>query len=157
MLTAKCKRCDAEFQPRHVRRNCLQKYCSLECGRKWRCAGAEVACTQCGVMIWRAQHHLALTRNPFCGFKCYGKWQKTNENPERKDFRIWEKQRKKALERDNFECHDCGADEVKLIVHHIKPRGQGIPVNHRLNNLVTLCDCCHTTRHHKLEKRKEIE
>jgi len=61
----------------------------------------------------------------------------------------WQKQREKALERDDFECRKC-SDEGSLHVHHIKPRRTyiesdifDIEESNRLQNLVTLCASCH--------------
>jgi len=62
----------------------------------------------------------------------------------------WQKQRRKARERDNYECIDCGMDEEdhkerfnkELEVHHLNApenRDDG----HCLDNLVTLCTICH--------------
>jgi 5-methylcytosine-specific restriction endonuclease McrA len=71
----------------------------------------------------------------------------------------WSEQREKALERDGWECRDCGTTNEE----HLDRDGQGLHVHHltkrrkfddyeeanRLENLVTLCRDCHA----KWEKR----
>lgn len=68
----------------------------------------------------------------------------------------YNRQREKALQRDNHECRACGMTQSEhkqekgeqLHIHHIRPfRKYGIE-NHqeanRLENLITLCQRCHT-------------
>lgn len=60
----------------------------------------------------------------------------------------WYSQRKKALERDGFNCRVCQDGEALIDVHHIKPvREWNVKENHRemndLGNLVCLCRSCH--------------
>lgn len=67
----------------------------------------------------------------------------------------WQKQRQKALERDNHQCRTCGAESMPkrpLHVHHIRPfrdynyipneNENYLKANH-IENLVTLCPSCH--------------
>jgi 5-methylcytosine-specific restriction endonuclease McrA len=61
----------------------------------------------------------------------------------------WKKMRKKALHRDGYRCVDCrqARDElgaVPLEVHHLTYVRMGVE---RLEDLVTLCQRCHGTRH----------
>lgn len=66
----------------------------------------------------------------------------------------WNVQREKALERDDYECVDCGQEHKKLSVHHKIPRRfifhhpfKTIEEHgNRLSNLVTVCPSCHMTR-----------
>ncbi|MFC7210350.1 HNH endonuclease [Natronoarchaeum sp. GCM10025321] len=57
--------------------------------------------------------------------------------------------RRTALERDNYECQNCGKGEESLgqnpDVHHQKPvREFEAPAEaHSLENLITLCRSCH--------------
>ena len=59
--------------------------------------------------------------------------------------------RERTLQRDNYQCQNCGSTE-KLIVHHIDKKDSrchgGIP-NHSINNLITLCMGCHRKIHGK--------
>ncbi|MCP4299522.1 MAG: DEAD/DEAH box helicase, partial [Gammaproteobacteria bacterium] len=64
----------------------------------------------------------------------------------------WQQQRKKALDRDGHRCRTCGAKDITLHVHHIRPFREFdyVPsVNdhylqaNQINNLITLCPSCH--------------
>lgn len=90
----------------------------------------------------------------FCGQACYGKWLSENnsgeDNPCWKGGSRpyygpnWHRQRRKALDRDDHTCQDCGSVE-RLHVHHIRPiREFDEPKRANvLINLVTLCASCH--------------
>ena len=64
--------------------------------------------------------------------------------------------------RDKYTCQRCKKsldilkkDNIKLQVHHIKPKSQGgtdVP-----KNLVTLCEHCHKQVHEYLKKNKEVK
>lgn len=54
--------------------------------------------------------------------------------------------RQKALERDGYKCVLCGATE-NLAVHHKDDSGQTDNPNHELDNLITVCNSCHTKQH----------
>lgn len=60
-----------------------------------------------------------------------------------------------VLERDNFECQDCGMTQEqhiiifnrRLDIHHIDGYGKNTPKedkNNDMSNLITLCHRCHT-------------
>lgn len=69
----------------------------------------------------------------------------------------WLSQRKKARERDNFTCQDCGITEEQygreLSVHHIVPFRKfngDLEKANQLANLIILCEYpCHRKRHSK--------
>jgi len=52
-----------------------------------------------------------------------------------------------VLERDNWQCQECGVMK-NLEVHHITPRGR--LGDDRDDNLITLCSECHGMRHRGL-------
>jgi len=63
-----------------------------------------------------------------------------------------------ALERDNFQCQECGMSQEqsiilfnnKLSVHHEDGNGRRIVIkNNDIDNLVTMCMRCHKILHHK--------
>lgn len=63
----------------------------------------------------------------------------------------WASQAKKARERDNHTCQDCGLHQYnpRLDVHHLVPRrafNGDYQAANVLDNLVTLCKACHTSR-----------
>jgi hypothetical protein len=61
-------------------------------------------------------------------------------------FRLgWRTIRMQALERDSYTCRVCGAAPKRLNVHHIMPFG--LVLKHELENLITLCEPCHTRVH----------
>jgi RNA-directed DNA polymerase len=55
----------------------------------------------------------------------------------------WQKQRRRALKRDNYRCKVCNRtwDETSIHVHHLIPKHEG--GQDTLDNLVTLCEDCH--------------
>ena len=59
------------------------------------------------------------------------------------------KLRDNVFHRDGFRCRKCGSG-TKLTLHHVKPRRDG--GRNKLENLLTLCETCHTNWH-KLEVR----
>jgi 5-methylcytosine-specific restriction endonuclease McrA len=59
-----------------------------------------------------------------------------------------QKQRMRAMVRDNFKCRMGGCEEAtlyKLTIHHLVPLSEG--GTHYLENLVTVCKECHTLIH----------
>lgn len=62
----------------------------------------------------------------------------------------WDTLRKKAYERDEYECRNCRAQggkkgDTELHAHHIVPQSNG--GNDRPSNLATLCRDCHERIH----------
>ena len=59
----------------------------------------------------------------------------------------WRKLRKQVLERDNYQCQQCGATAAEsgfpLEVHHIVAAKGNKELFYNLNNCVTLCKYCH--------------
>lgn len=67
-------------------------------------------------------------------YKSYG-WQYQKSN------RLDENIRKAVILRDGCKCMECGKSNIKLEVHHIKPRRRN--GSNTLDNLITLCEKCH--------------
>jgi len=66
-----------------------------------------------------------------------------------------------CLERDKYTCQMCGLtshNRRKLIVHHKDGNGiRSLSPNHKLDNLVTLCQHCHQVLHlNAMEKHFSI-
>lgn len=57
----------------------------------------------------------------------------------------WQQTRELVLTRDNYTCVKCG-NVSNLQVHHLTYKNHGNEQNH-LEDLVTLCKCCHTLVH----------
>lgn len=77
------------------------------------------------------------------GYKPY-RWQYQISN------RLDENIRKAVILRDKCKCMECGKQNTKLEVHHIKPRR--LKGSNTLDNLITLCQNCHQ----KTEGREEL-
>lgn len=70
----------------------------------------------------------------------------------------WHSQRRKALQRDDYECQSCGLSREQnreqwdkdLEVHHIQPIRTFADTSeaNQLSNLITLCTECHTKHEH---------
>lgn len=65
----------------------------------------------------------------------------------------WKWRRREAIIRDDYTCQECGAEggpkgDTRLEVHHITPVSEG--GSNGKENLVTLCDSCHTGRHGRI-------
>ena len=61
-----------------------------------------------------------------------------------------------VLSRDNYICQICGAQQVKLQVHHIRFRSQG--GSDSMENLTTLCKDCHEKIHkNELKFNKKVQ
>ena len=61
----------------------------------------------------------------------------------------WKNYEYYVLARDEYTCQLCHkhGEGVKLVVHHIVYRSQG--GTDRVDNLITLCTNCHTTKNHQ--------
>lgn len=61
---------------------------------------------------------------------------------------------KRALDRDDRTCQQCGDKPEQVHVHHIDGRGSALPPeqqNNELDNLITLCVPCHARTHRERE------
>lgn len=61
----------------------------------------------------------------------------------------WRKKRAKVLARDGHKCVQCKRSDRQLHVHHLTYERYG---NERLDDLVTLCERCHSTEHKWLKR-----
>lgn len=68
--------------------------------------------------------------------------------------------KQKVLERDNFQCQECGMTQerhidlfnFRLIVHHIDGKGRRCKTkNNNIDNLITLCVRCHKEIHQEIK------
>ncbi len=67
----------------------------------------------------------------------------------------WRQKRLEVLKRDKFRCQMCGTAK-NLRVHHINYEHLGTDAE--LDDLITLCDACHTKVHEKdIRKKHEAE
>jgi len=72
----------------------------------------------------------------------------------------WREKRKNALSKVDYKCEDCGAENIRLEVHHLN---YNTIFNEDLQDLIVLCCDCHKARHNfvseqrKYRKRKTQE
>lgn len=152
-LNRTCKNCGKTFSiaPSILKTNATGNYCGLDCyidsGRK------TLNCQYCNKVFSSKKHR----KDKYCSQECaqkansgenHYKWLGGGE----KYYGInWNRQRKRARERDNFVCQKCGINEdeldKELDVHHIISfRKFGLKrylEANELSNLVSLCPSCH--------------
>lgn len=175
-----CKECRKSFKVNKYDYENGRKYCSRKCvssarGRQMQgennpsYKGGKVESDPCR---WCGETRMvkpSASERPFCGRKCYDKWQSEyrkgtmveednpmwQENPSReyRYGRNWNGQRRKALDRDNHECQLCKSVK-NLEVHHKKPiatfdrsKAKWYKEANDTNNLITLCRSCHAKIH----------
>lgn len=59
----------------------------------------------------------------------------------------WQRKRLEIMQRDRFECCDCGTEEKTLNVHHAYYKKGKMPWEYPSESLSTLCEDCHEERH----------
>lgn len=178
--TVYCENCGAELERGFSRiKRAERQFCNRRCKGQWMKTNyrggsnphykkrVEVECAYCGgkkkILPCRAERE---QDNFFCDYACMGAWQSEHLSGKRsyawKGGRVkyygpnWQRQRRKARQRDNFRCQVCGIQENELNreldVHHIVPFlefGYVVGENaayrkaNRLTNLLSLCPTCH--------------
>jgi len=173
-VIVECDYCGSEIerQDHHTQE---YNYCDVQCknahhgerfsGKNHPCwSQVECECHICGRTVYRKPSQLEGQDNVYCSYDCHLEYQSKNQigenhhnyNPNSSDEYgpNWHRQRRKALERDNHKCQDCGvrSEEFRqeLSVHHIIPRSEFMRRGeldyqsaNDLNNLVSLCEDCH--------------
>lgn len=114
-----------------------------------------VKCNYCGKILYRWPKFVSLHKYSFCSRRCFDLGWRGKNNPAWRGGHQpnygpnWKKQKRKALERDNYICQICDAQNngKRLDVHHIVSfRDFGLEKYeeaNRLENLVTLCHSHH--------------
>ncbi|WP_254522917.1 HNH endonuclease [Natrinema caseinilyticum] len=118
-----------------------------------------VGCRSCGSDLEVRPARLdEQKRGFFCDLECYGEWLSENVvGPDHHQWeggpieygRTWWRIRRRALERDRYECQHCGKGRAELErnpdVHHLQPvRSFENPEDaHTMTNVVSLCRSCH--------------
>lgn len=98
-------------------------------------------CQRCGKSFQSPAWEIRKGNGKYCGRECANAAMRVAT-----EYRYgpdWAMQRRRALERDDRSCRDCGAHGagVRIEVHHVKPRRLG--GGNALANLLTLCRPCH--------------
>ncbi|WP_049925683.1 HNH endonuclease [Halopiger goleimassiliensis] len=164
--TTECKLCDSSFEyhpsdkPGVYCPDCVEAAPGLlpesypERGERVR-----VPCLNCqSELEVRPKRLENRDRGCFCTLECYGEWLSENVvGPDHHQWeggpieygRSWWRIRRRALERDGYECLHCGGEPDELgrnpDVHHVRPvRSFDRPEEaHTMDNVVTLCRSCH--------------
>lgn len=69
---------------------------------------------------------------------------------------LWQKRRLQILDTHGWQCNDCGSSEKTLHVHHKQYFKDRMLWEYSDDELVALCDECHKSAHHVLDRIKEI-
>ena len=122
---------------------------------KWNRVKAN--CSYCGKSFQTHPYRLESSNHHFCTMSCYAAWQGgENSGRWKGGYELyygsdWKRQRRRARNRDGFQCRICGIEEKDLgrhlDVHHIIPfRKFGLrnfKTANCLSNLRSLCPDCH--------------
>lgn len=68
----------------------------------------------------------------------------------------WQRVRLEVLNRDGWECGDCGSKDKTLNVHHTFYRKNADPWDYPTGSLRALCEDCHKESHGLLDECKTI-
>lgn len=150
----RCCACGKEFR---VSKGTRKKYCSAECGFRFR-PKREVKARKICICDWCKNGFTVWNSRPgrFCSHLCRSKYaarqpKKIGIVAPQSRGKNWSTQRKLALARDSSACQICGKKKSKIrthdiTVHHIVKYGDFqndyITAN-QLSNLITLCRLCH--------------
>lgn len=169
MQDVKCIQCGAGKSVIPARAKTF-KFCSVKCRSEWRKTGflgdanprwqggiRTKKCQHCGVdySAPRNRAYSAFIKSKFCskgcadkgGFRASGeghpRWQ-NGKSKRTKGYRAWVNA---VLARDGIKCTKCGAENVELHAHHIKPWKEFPELRLDVDNGLTLCARCHWDHH----------
>lgn len=170
-VSVKCKQCGTCFNVVPARQK-TASFCSYKCAGGWRKAnfrgvrnpkwreGMERSkkCTHCGNVFHQNGRTIAAFKNyKFCSPECVKAGQKRlygEDNPRWKPDARKKKRKGKhgawaraVISRDNATCQRCGATDIELHAHHIKPYADYPELRWDLDNGETLCCICHWQEH----------
>ena len=141
-----CLRCKKIFKSRFI----TAKFCSVECTKK----RIQIICKFCKKEFPFRSCWAKRGQGKFCSPECYGKEYSKERAPGWKGgitpinallrtstkYKRWHKQ---VLERDRWNCQECGKHGGKLHVDHIKQFAYYPELRFKLSNGRTLCVGCH--------------
>lgn len=168
-VTDSCAHCGKEITRPACQMQHDRHFCSMECRSAVADIYAVVECQNCGQQF--ESFEPPSRRNKFCSPECRGEHRSKSLSGENSAMWAggwksyygpdWNRQSRKARQRDNHTCQICGLVESEnyraLDVHHIKPfstfgYAAGENDNHKqanhIDNLVTLCPACHGAVEH---------
>ena len=172
MIKLSCQICGSEFKVLPKRKNA--KFCSNKCrgeGRaksgafkleahpRWKGGEREKICQGCGFKIIKPSKQAISTfeKRKFCtkicadehGFRYSGESHPNYRPDSRRKSRAgkhgaWARA---VISRDQATCRKCGAKNLELHAHHIKPYATHPELRWVLDNGLTLCYRCHWQEH----------
>lgn len=163
-LSRACIVCGVQFVADKFHPNALT--CSVKCSEarinaERRRQAAETydaiqqkECAECGAKfsVGRSASKSGPKAPKFCSAKCAHRAAQRAHSQRTvrvKDTRLsvkaWKDAKVKAMERDSGKCRQCGG--VATHVHHLFHRTEAEMYDHSLENLVALCNSCHSKIH----------
>lgn len=143
-VETKCEYCGDQFE---VKQSTYERgeaqHCSVEC----RVMNNSVAreCEYCGDSFRIRKSRVENGRGRFCSSKCHYAW-KRSDDPNIRQTSAYEEWRGDVLERDGYECQDCGSGD-DLHTHHIISVSENSDKALDRDNGITVCVDCHVKRH----------
>ena len=148
----KCEVCGQTFKGAKYNAN---RFCSRKCYDKFHAIKNRFRkCLRCGKEFEAKQ-----SKRKYCCWECFAEMlhekQQGANHPSWKgdaadrtkrwcsDYKHW---RQNVLERDNYQCIECGSSE-KLNAHHLKSWKNNPDLRFDITNGITLCEKCHIKWH----------
>lgn len=140
-----CQRCGELFKKRsdHVEKH-EKHFCSRKCKHGDFKYSLNCSRDGCNKEFKAYRYQIERGGGKYCSYECSGKAKRV-ENPVDNTYTAgWKKAREKRLEKDNYECQNCGSEE-NLEVHHINKYRlfEDKEEANQQRNLITLCTECH--------------
>jgi len=170
-VTVKCIECGKEASV-YPKRAETYKFCSYECRGKWRAehwvgdkhprwqgGEREKTCEHCGKAfgLKPGQPITTFRKQKFCSKPCADKGGLRHEGEAhplyKQDSRRKNRRGKHGawaravISRDRAACQHCGATDVELHAHHIKPFAEFPELRWEILSGLTLCHTCHWAVH----------
>ena len=167
----KCKQCGQTFEVIPARKD-TASLCSYKCAGAWRrdnykgennpkwlkSVVREKPCAHCGKTFRHKKGPITnFAKRKFCSVECAKDGQ---DRPAGEDHANWRPNGRRAnrrgkhgswaravISRDKATCQHCGATDVELHAHHIKPYADHPELRWDLTNGLTLCCYCHWKEH----------
>jgi len=119
------------------------KYCSKECESKGSRVKCE--CEYCEKKFTIEKSHYENGRGVYCSVECMD-LDRRSSNPNIRESAEYQQWRQDVLERDSYQCVDCGNSD-NLQTHHIIPIKEDNEKATNVDNGLTVCANCHASRH----------
>ena len=113
-------------------------FCNKDCYSQWKLSKPRESAPMTG--ICNTCNLPCREGKKYCGMDCYAKRKAKNESY----VGEWTPKKHQVKVRDKGACAYCGRVKQRIVVHHINHDAS----DHRMENLVTLCEPCHNNYHH---------